>query len=146
MFYKIGPGLKSFLSINVAGSTKIHYRCLWLNSWWIVTYQSNWSTGISKTKSKQQNPCSSCMHRPVMSWGNACTYCMHCSVMCMHWTVTSQTAACTYCTGSKVSSLSRIYLYSSYFEYVVFFKVSKGREKYIFLFKHRSFLFTNAVT
>ena len=44
------------------------------------------------------------MHRPVTSWGNACSTCMHQPVM-------SQVNACTYCMGSKVSSLSRIYLY-----------------------------------
>jgi hypothetical protein len=56
--------------------------------------------GISKIKSKQQSPCSNCMHR---------------SVRCMHWPVMSQADACTYCIRSKVSRLSRIYLYSSYF-------------------------------
>ncbi len=66
-------------------------------------------------KSKQQIPCSNCMHWPVMSWGNACSTCMHKAVRCMHQTVTSQADACTYCMGSKVSSLSQIYLYSSYF-------------------------------
>jgi hypothetical protein len=30
--------------------------------------------------------------------------------------MTSQADACRYCTGSKVSSLSWIYIYSSYFE------------------------------
>jgi hypothetical protein len=62
--------------------------------------------GISETKSKQQSPCSNCMHQPVTSWGN---------VRCMHWPVMSQANACTYCLGSKVSSLSQTYLYSSYF-------------------------------
>jgi hypothetical protein len=71
--------------------------------------------GISETKSKQQNPCSNCMHQPVTSWGNACSTCIHKPVRCMHRPVTSQPNACTYCMGSKVSSLSRIYLYSSYF-------------------------------
>jgi hypothetical protein len=52
-------------------------------------------------------------YRLVMSWGNACgEY--------MHHTVTSRAdhvvAACNYCMGSKVSSLSQIYLYSSYFD------------------------------
>ncbi len=51
--------------------------------------QSSWSKGISEMKSKQQSPCSNCMHRSVISWPITCTYCM----------------------GSKVSSLSRIYLY-----------------------------------
>jgi hypothetical protein len=37
-------------------------------------------------------------------------------VRCMHQPVTSQVDACTYCMGSKVSSLSQIYLYFSYFE------------------------------
>ncbi len=67
--------------------------------------QSSWIKGISETKSKQQSPCSNCMHQPVMSWGNACSMCMPRSV------------TCTYCLGSKVSSLSQIYLYSSYFAY-----------------------------
>ncbi len=77
--------------------------------------------GISEMKSKQQSPCSNCMHQPVMSWGNACSTCMYKPVRCMHWPVhtspvTSQADACTYCMGSKVSSLSQIYLYSSYFD------------------------------
>ncbi len=67
-------------------------------------------------KSKQQSPCNNCMHRPVMSWGNACRTCMHKRVRCMHWPLTSQADACTSCMGSKVSSLSQLYLYSSYFE------------------------------
>jgi hypothetical protein len=32
--------------------------------------------GISETKSKQQSPCSNCMHQPVMSWGNPCSTCL----------------------------------------------------------------------
>ncbi len=71
--------------------------------------------GISQMKSKQQNPCSNCMHWPVTSWGNACSTCMHNHVRFMHQPVMSQADACTYCMGSKVSSLSWIYLYSSYF-------------------------------
>jgi len=71
--------------------------------------------GISETKSNQQSPCSNCMHQPVMSWGNACSTCMHWPVMYMHQPVTSQADACTYCMGSKVSSLSQMYLYSNYF-------------------------------
>jgi hypothetical protein len=96
--------------------------------------------GISEMKSKQQSPCSYCMHRPVMSWGNACSTCMHwpvhasacacislcmhqpvhasacaCISLCMHQPVMSQADEWTYCMGSKVSSLSQIYLYSSYF-------------------------------
>ncbi len=66
--------------------------------------------GISETKSKQQSPCSN------MSWGNAYSTCMHKCVRCMHQPVTSQADACTNCMGFKVSSLSWIYLYSSYFE------------------------------
>jgi hypothetical protein len=54
----------------------------------------------------------SMQYRPVMSWGDACS-------KYMHWPVTSwavhMVAACTYCMGSKVLSLSQIYLYSSYF-------------------------------
>ncbi len=77
--------------------------------------------GISEIKSKQQNPCSNCMHQPVMSWNNACSTCMHKPVSCMHQPVMSQANACTYCMGSKVSSLSRIYLYSSYFVFGILF-------------------------
>jgi len=55
--------------------------------------------GISETKSKQQSPCSNCMHQPVMSWSNACSTWMHKPVSCMHWHVTSQADACTYCMG-----------------------------------------------
>ena len=55
--------------------------------------------GISKTKPKQQIPCSNYMYWPVMSWGNACSTCMHKPVRCMHWPVMSQADACTYCMG-----------------------------------------------
>jgi hypothetical protein len=86
--------------------------------WFIVkdTLKVAGGKGISETKSKQQSPCSNCMQRPVMSWGNACSTCMHKPVRCMHQPVTLWADACTYCMGSKVSSLSRIYLYSGYFE------------------------------
>jgi len=40
--------------------------------------------GISEMKSKQQSPCSNCMHWPLMPWGNACSTCMHKPVRCMH--------------------------------------------------------------
>ncbi len=46
--------------------------------------------GISEIKSKQQNPCSNCLHRPVMSWNNACSTCMHKPVSCMHQPLMSQ--------------------------------------------------------
>ncbi len=55
------------------------------------------------------------MHWPLTSWGNECSTCMHKPVRCMHQPVMSQAHACTYCMRSEVSSLSRIYLYSSYF-------------------------------
>jgi hypothetical protein len=68
-------------------------------------------------RNKKQSPCSNCMHRPVTSWGNACSTCIHQPVMHRDhsvyynlYAVTSQANACTYCMGSKVSSLSRIYL------------------------------------
>ncbi len=76
-------------------------------------------------KSKQQSPCSNCMQQPVMSWGNTCSTCMHKPMRCMHLPVMSQANAlmsqadaCTYCMGSKVSSLSWIYLYSSQFVFI----------------------------
>ncbi len=65
--------------------------------------QSSWSKGIYEMNSKQQSQWSNCMHRPVMSWDNACTL---------------QADAWTYCMGSKVSSLYRAYLYSSYFAFI----------------------------
>jgi hypothetical protein len=36
--------------------------------------------GISEMKSKQQSPCSNCMHQSVMSWGNSWSTCMHSEV------------------------------------------------------------------
>ncbi len=78
-------------------------RCLWV---------------YPRQNPKQQSPCSNCIHRPVMSWGNACSMCMHLPVRwntCMHQPVTSQADVWIYCIGSKVSSLSQIYLCSSYF-------------------------------
>ena len=71
--------------------------------------------GISETKSKQQSPCSNCMHRLVMSWVNACSTSMHKPVRCMYQPVMSQADACSYCMGSVVLILSWIYLYSNYF-------------------------------
>ncbi len=71
--------------------------------------------GISEMKSKQQSPCSNCMHRPVTSWDNACSTCMHRPVMFMHCPVMSQADACSYCMGSVVLISSQIYLYCSYF-------------------------------
>jgi len=71
--------------------------------------------GISEMKSKQQSPCSNCMHQPVTSWGNAYSTCIHKHVRCMHQPVMPQANACTYWMGSKVLSLSQIYLHSSYF-------------------------------
>ncbi len=84
---------------------------------WHQSYESKVAGGkvISETKSKQQSPCRNFMPRPVTSWGNACNACIYKPVRCMHQPVTSQADACTYCKGSKVSSLSWIYLYSSYF-------------------------------
>ncbi len=78
-----------------------------------VGRQNSWSKGISKTKLKAQSPCNNCMQRLGTSRGDnivsACTYCMHQPVM--SWG-NHMVAACTYRMGSKVSSLSRIYLYS----------------------------------
>ncbi len=77
---------------------------------------TSWGNACSTCMHKpQKSPCSNCMHQPMTSWGNACSTCMHKPVRCMHWPVTSQVDACTYCMGFKVSSLPRIYLYSSYF-------------------------------
>jgi hypothetical protein len=55
---------------------------------------------------------------PRRNWNNRaspCSNCMHQPVTCMHQPVMSQANACTYCMGSKVSSLSQMYLYSTYF-------------------------------
>ncbi len=72
--------------------------------------------GISETKLKQQSPFSNSMHHPMMSWGNACSTCIHKSVRFKHQPVMSQADACTYCMGSVVLILSGIYLFSSYFD------------------------------
>ncbi len=74
-------------------------------------FQSSWSKGIFSTKSKQQSPCSKCMHRPVISQANACTSQACACMYCMHCPVTSQADACSYCMGSVVLILSQIYLY-----------------------------------
>jgi hypothetical protein len=73
--------------------------------------------GYIQDEIKKQSPCSHCMHRPVTSWGNVCSTCIHQPVMHRDhsvyynlYAVMSQAIACTYCMGSKVSSLSRIYL------------------------------------
>jgi hypothetical protein len=50
------------------------------------------------------------MNQPVMSQANAC--------ICMHYPMMSQTDACSYCMGSVVLISSQIYLYSSYFALV----------------------------
>jgi hypothetical protein len=87
--------------------------------------------GISETKSKQQSPCRNCMHRPVTSWGNACSTCMHKPVRCMHWPVMSEADACSYCMGSVVLIWSQKYLYPSYFGSSLFYcRVSNKERKF----------------
>jgi hypothetical protein len=44
-----------------------------LGIWLWVPCRHKAAGGISEMKSKQQSPCSKCMHWPVMSWGNACS-------------------------------------------------------------------------
>ncbi len=56
-------------------------RCLWTG---LFPYQSSWSKGISETKSKQQTPCSNCMHQPVMSQADACYWKAFACMYCMH--------------------------------------------------------------
>jgi len=85
--------------------------------------------GISKTKSKQQSPCHNCMHWPVMSWGNACSTCMHKPVRCMHWPVMSEADACSYCMGSVVLIWLQIYLYPSYFGSSLFYCRVSNKER-----------------
>jgi hypothetical protein len=45
------------------------YNNTFSHTYHILT-QSSWSKGIYETKSKQQSPCSNCMHRPVTSWAD----------------------------------------------------------------------------
>ncbi len=73
--------------------------------------QSSWSKGISETKSKQQSPSSNCMHSPVMSQANACTWQAYACMCCMLCPMMLQADACSYCMGSVVLILPRIYLY-----------------------------------
>ncbi len=56
------------------------------------------------------------MHATQADRGKTCLYGMY----CMHCLLTSQADACRYCIGSKVSSLSLIYLYSSCFAFYSF--------------------------
>ncbi len=87
-----------------------------------------------------------CMHQPVISWGNACSTWMHWPVMCTHQPVTSQADACTYCMGSKASSLSRIYLYSSYFGSRLIFKQGKTQNQFTSLPKfHKTSTFSKLI-
>ncbi len=79
--------------------------------------QSSWSNGMSETKLKLQIPCSECMQQPcdhlMMSQSDACSKCMQ---QPCYSPMMTQAYECCYCMGSVVSILSRIYLYSSYFE------------------------------
>ncbi len=59
-------------------------------------------------------------YQPVTSWGKACSKCIHRPVM--SWT-DHDVAACTFCMGSKVSSSSQIYLYSSYFAHRLYYSI-----------------------
>ncbi len=71
------------------------YIYIFNHSWTEYNYKVAGDKGISEMKSKQQSPCSACMTRPVTSWGNACSKCMHKPVRCMHQPLTSQ-ARCMY--------------------------------------------------
>jgi hypothetical protein len=95
-------------------STRVSLRRLYTNHLGVYSHysncQSSWSKGISETKSKQQTPCSNCMHQPVMSLANACTSQAYACIFCMHCPMTSQADSCSYCMGSVVLILSWIYL------------------------------------
>jgi len=67
-------------------------------------------------KSKQQSPCSKCMHWPVTSQADACTSQAYTCMYCMHCPMTSQADACSYCMGSVVWFCLRYTFISSYFE------------------------------
>ncbi len=67
--------------------------------------------GISEVKSKQQSPCSNCMHRHVMSQVNACTSQAYACMYCMNCPMMSQANSCSYCMGSVVLISSWIFLY-----------------------------------
>ncbi len=102
--------------------------------------------GISETKSKQHSPCSNCIPWPVTSWGSACSSCMHKPERCIHRPVMSQANICTYCMGSKVSSLSRIYLHSSYFDpdsLHVHTIISLWKQLYLNIHRKQSLLYPN---
>jgi hypothetical protein len=62
----------SVIILRVTAPTVCLFKCMSMNQ----CTQSSRSKGISETKSKQLSPCSSCMHQPVMSWGNACRGCI----------------------------------------------------------------------
>jgi hypothetical protein len=112
----MGGGTRSVVVGASAHALKFSsFSLLSIYEWFFHPVKVAGDKGISETKLKQQSPCSNCMHRPVMSWGNASSTCMHKPVRWMHRPVTSQADACIYCMGSKVSSLSQIYLYSIYF-------------------------------
>ncbi len=121
MYYVYGVVCESVYDNKISCPIEIYF--LYLP--WIFRYcQSSWSKGISEMKSKQQSPCSNCMHQPVTSWHNACS-------MGMHWPVTSQADACTYCMESKDSSLNQTYLYSGYFGVLLFVEKSSKESRQV---------------
>jgi len=66
--------------------------------------------GISVMRLKHQNPCSKCMHWPVISQADACTSQAYAWIYCMHCPMMSQANACSYCMGSVVLISFWIYL------------------------------------
>jgi hypothetical protein len=61
---KLGPGFVLLTEVCPLPNLELKIRL----KQHLGSLQSSWSKGISETKSKQQSPCSNCMHRPVTSW------------------------------------------------------------------------------
>jgi len=98
----------SLLATKVAG-VKVYPRQTWNFRSHAVSACSNHMIGPWCHRLMHVTQADACMYH--RDW--TCLYGMY----CMHCPVKSQADACRYCMGSKVSSLSRIYLYSSYFDW-----------------------------
>ncbi len=94
------------------GSACIIFMCILQSLWsWLILLTKQLEIKVYPRLNQNNRA-----HAVTACIGLCCHGAMHAVHACiMHWPVMSQADACTYCIRSKVSSLSRIYLYSSYF-------------------------------
>ncbi len=115
-FIRFALNSSIFCILVLLASQEIHFRCLWLYSWWIVIYQSSWSTGISRQNQNNRT------HAVTACIGLWCHGAMHAACACIVlwcacirlWCHRSMHAL----TAWDLSFKFVLKLYSSYFGYI----------------------------